>query len=62
MIHLSFCSKLSPSILIANVIDLILINPPQLLVLDPLNTLYFCLRHGQLEISLQLFPLICPLS
>jgi hypothetical protein len=32
-----------------------------LLVLDPLDTLDLCLRHGQLEISLQPSPLFLPL-
>jgi hypothetical protein len=62
MIHLSLRSMLSPSMLSGNVIDLILINPPQLLVLDPLNTFDLCLRHGKLEISLQSSPLIGLLS
>ncbi len=61
MIHLSLSSMLSPSKLSGNVIDLILINPPQLLILDPLDTLDLCLRHGQLEISLQPVPLISAL-
>jgi len=44
-----------------NIIDLILINPPELLVLDPLDALDLCLRHGQVEISLQPVPLVSPL-
>ena len=62
MIHLSLSSMLSPSMLSGNVIDLILINPPKLLVLDPLDALDLCLRHGQVEISLQPIPLVSPWS
>ena len=47
--------------LCGNIFDLILIMPPQPLVLDPLNTLDLCLRHGQLKISLQPSPLVLPL-
>lgn len=46
----------------SNVIDLILINPPELLVLDPLDAYNLCLRHGQVEIGLQPIPLVSPLS
>jgi len=49
------------SMLSGNIIDLILINPPQLLVLDPLDALDLCHGHGQVEISLQPVPLISPL-
>jgi hypothetical protein len=62
MIHLSLSSMLSPSMLSGNVVNLILISPPELLVLDPLDTFDLCLRHGQLEISLQSVPLIRPMS
>ena len=62
VIHLSLFSMLFPSMLSGNVIYLILINPPELLVLDPLDGLNLCLRHGQVEISLQPIPLISPLS
>jgi hypothetical protein len=53
---------LIPSMLIGNVFNLFVINPPKFLVLDPLDTLNLCLRHGQLEICLQPVPLISPLS
>jgi hypothetical protein len=53
---------LSPSMLSGNIINLILINSPELLVLDPLDALDLCLRLGQLEICLQPVPLISPLS
>jgi hypothetical protein len=49
---------LTPSMLIGNVFNLFVINPPEFLVLDPLDTLNLCLRHGQLEISLQPVPFI----
>jgi hypothetical protein len=52
---------LFPSMLSGNIIDLILINPPELLVLDPLDALDLCLRHRQVEISLQPVPLVSPL-
>jgi hypothetical protein len=38
--------------LCGNIIYFILINSPELLVLDPLDALDLCLRLGQLEISL----------
>ena len=62
MIHLSLSSMLFSSMLCGNVIDLNLIGSPYLLVLDPLDALNLCLRHGQLEISLQPVPLIRPLT
>ena len=62
VIHLSLFSMLTPSMLIGNVFNLFVINPPEFLVLDPLDTLNLCLRHGQLEISFQPVPLIRALS
>ena len=47
--------------LCGDVINLKLISPPLLLVLDPLDALDLCLWHGQVEISLQPIPLVSPL-
>ena len=62
MIHLGLFSMFSSTMLSGNLVHLVLIHPPQILVLDSLYALDLRLRHGQLEISLQPVPLIRPLT